>query len=169
MSETKKSKKIIPELMDVDEPELTQGKTQAEIEAELKTLEEQDAAEDEAADMDELEDDVIPMTDAEMAAMGAETTKKESKNYSAPKASTKVVTPKSNEPINRNKDTNVINKEKTLLYRYPSVDEWTKIHELRPERIVFYFTMTKHEYKELYLCQIKYRTKIVGSTGARVI
>lgn len=166
-----KKDKIIPELYETDEPEMEQKPTEEEVKAELKRIEAEEEAEDEAFDKLELNDGEEAMTEEELAQF-SKTTKqaeKDKKNHSAPirkeikegfvKQAVKKVT----------KEVNVINADKCMLYYYPTPKEWEQIHKLKPARIIFYFTMTKHEYKELFLCQVKYQTKIIGSTGARVI
>ena len=153
--------KIIPELHEAEEPILTRE----EKIAELKKIEEEEEKEDAKADDLELEDGVEAMTDEELQQFTKQEKSKETPKKviaTTPKPKPK---PKPKTPINKN----IINKEKTMLYYYPTPTEWEEIHKLKPARIIFYFTMTKHEYKELFLCQVKYQTKIIGSTGARVI
>ena len=113
---------------------------------------------------EELEEGVERMSEEELKQFKTETKKTVPKTTITKKPLIKKQRVK--KPL---KEKNIINKEKTLLYYYPTPEEWKQIHNLKPTRIIFYFTMTKHEYKELFLCQVKYQTKIIGSTGAREI
>lgn len=159
--------KEIPELHDIEEPEAP--KTKEEIENELKQLEAEDEAEDEKFDKEDNEG-AIPMTETEIKNMNKQTTNKEKKKSFGATTTPQPIKPGKELPGSKtvNKK-NIIEATKTLLYKYPTKKEWEKIHELKPQRIIFYFTMTKEEYKQLFLCQVKYRTKIIGSIGARVV
>ena len=173
----KEKTKIIPELQDVEEPDFSeqpQGKTDEEKLAELAKIEAEEAAEEKKLDEeDDLEDGEEAMTEEELQKIiqtEKSSEKKLEKNFSATASHKPVKAPKNNTPASKQSNqTNIIAPEKTLLYKYPSVKEWEKIHEQKPKRIIFYFTMTKEEYKELFLCQVRYGSKIIGSTGARVI
>lgn len=164
----KKNKQIIPELFETEEPVL---ESEADKLAELEAIEAEEELEDAKADELELEEGEEAMSDEELAKFTNATkeAEKEKKNHAAP-VRKEIKTDFVKKAVKKIKSTiNIINADKTMLYSYPTPKEWEQIHKLKPARIVFYFTMTKHEYKELFLCQIKYQTKIIGSTGARVI
>lgn len=166
-----KEKKVIPELHDIEEPVFEQPTMSTE--EELARLEAEDAEEDLLADaVAEADDEGIePMTEAELTAMTGEVKAAEKsleKKTGAPKRGPGATEPKAEKTIVSN-NKNLLSEEKVLLYIPPTDKEWEKLHELKPARIIFYYTMTKEEYKKLFLFQVKYRTKIVGSTGARVI
>lgn len=161
-------KKVIPELFETEEPEM---KTPADIKAELAAIEAAEALEDAKADELELDEGEEVMSDEEIALM---TDTKPVKAKAVPVQA--VPRPaKKNKPVQEmpgsivNSKQNLIDVDKTMLYNYPTTKEWDKIHEIKPKRIIFYFTMSKEEYKALFLCQVRYQTKIIGSTGARVI
>ncbi len=168
-------KKVIPELHDIEEPEM---KSPVEIKAEqdavkkeLAALEAAEEAED--AKFDEAEDEEdVPMTEAEIASMTTTIKEAEKTTTKAHGAKTTALPVKPGKQLpgtNATSKSNTVTAEKTLLYSYPTVKEWAKIHTLKPQKIIFYFTMTKEQYKEFFLCKVKYGTKIIGSTGAKVV
>lgn len=107
------------------------------------------------------------MTDAEIKSLQAEEPKKIAKKISV---KVKPVVVKQAEKTQPEKPTqNQITAMNTLLYVKPTPKEVATLHEHPTKKLIFYYTMSKEEYKELFLLQIKYRTKIIAGKGGRVI
>ena len=154
-------KKIIPELYETEEPEAPTREVKT-LE-ELKRIEDADAKEDAKADSLDLDEGVNEMTPAEMAAFKA--------GRPAPTKASVAPVPKIQPTIQTpaGKQTNLITKERALIYTRPTIEQWKQLHEVKPVKLIFYYTVTKEEYKEYFLMQVKYGTKISASVGGRVI
>lgn len=148
------TKKTLTEMNNYEEP--TTEELQRKTLDEIKEIEKQEAIEDEKADENNLEEGVTEMTPEEIKQFTKKTT---------PSKTSPVKTP----PTKNNPTKNLITKEKTLLYNKPTNEEWATIHNIKPQKLLFYYPITKEEYKEYFLLQVKYKTKIIASTGGKLI